>query len=219
LGKRLSPIRESFMNIQIFEKFASGNTIVQERKIKQAREIFQEKNRLLTENLAKEDEFKSIQKLVRGFEFRLNDKVSERPSVKHIYTELCNSYVTGFNLYNQPEPVTDGNQLHKLRKKLKRLWYQLEFARYMHLRYFRLKADQLNKITELLGDDHDLFVFLRELKSGDFDFKYDEIVTLGNFVEHQRELNRIKLNPRLKQLFNEYPEDFNQKMKKIFKTN
>jgi hypothetical protein len=36
-------------------------------------------------------------------------------------------------------------------------------------------------------------------------------------VEHQRELNLLKLMPRLKQFFNEPPELFNQKMEKIFR--
>ena len=120
-------------------------------------------------------------------------------------------------MFDKPELITDGNELHELRKKLKRLWYQLEFVKFMHPRYFRMKSDQLNKITENLGEDHDLYVFLNELNSDGFDFGSDELLILTNLIEHQRELNQLKMNPRIKQFFNEYPEDFNQKMNKIFK--
>jgi hypothetical protein len=80
-----------------------------------------------------------------------------------------------------------------------------------------MKSDQLNKITEQLGEDHDIAVFLREIQSADYDFKEEERLILINQVQHQQELNRLKLMPWLKQFFIEPPEVFNQKMKKIFK--
>jgi hypothetical protein len=36
-------------------------------------------------------------------------------------------------------------------------------------------------------------------------------------VQHLREINLLKLNPRLKHFFNEPPELFNQKIEAIFK--
>lgn len=216
-GNLLSPVRESFVNIQIFDRITAGDEHIQERKIKQARELFQEKNRLRTEILVEEnDGFNAILNLVRSMDVQMESN-SDHTSVKQIYTELCNSYSSGFSLYTQSEQLTDGNELHELRKKMKRLWYQVDFAQFMHPRFFRLKSNQLNTITELQGEDHDLYVFLQEIKSGIFDFDSEELLVLENLVEHQRELNQIKLNPRLKQFFNETPEDFNVKMEKIFK--
>ena len=218
LGRILAPIRESFVNTQIFERVTSGNALIPERKIKQAKELFQEKNRILTESLVGENgEFSRILKLVQEFEFQIKNSPGELPSVKQVCVELCNSYSLSFLLFDKPELIMDGNELHELRKKLKRLWYQLEFVKFMHPRYFRMKSDQLNKITENLGEDHDLYVFLNELNSDGFDFGSDELLILTNLIEHQRELNQLKMNPRIKQFFNEYPEDFNQKMNKIFK--
>lgn len=216
-GNLLSPVRESFVNCQIFDRITSGDEHIQERKIRQARELFQEKNRLRTEILVEEnDGFSAILDLVQNMENQMESN-PDHASVKQIYTELCNSYNAGFNLYTQTELLTDGNELHELRKKMKRLWYQVDFAQFMHPRFFRLKSNQLNTITELQGEDHDLYVFLQEIKSGIFDFDSEELLVLENLVEHQRELNQLKLSPRLKQFFNETPEDFNLKMEKIFK--
>jgi hypothetical protein len=80
-----------------------------------------------------------------------------------------------------------------------------------------LKTYHLNNITEQLGEDHDLHVFLVELKSGFLDFINIDLQILENQVQHHRELNLIKLNPRLKQFFKDLPEEFNLKMEKIFK--
>ena len=112
---------------------------------------------------------------------------------------------------------SDAGEWHILRKRMKRLWYQLDFVKFLHPRFFKLKSDQLNKITEQLGEEHDLFIFLNELKSGYLPFDDSELQILENQVEHQRELNLLKLMPRLKQFFNEPPELFNQKMEKIFR--
>ncbi len=216
-GNLLSPVRESFVNIQIFERLTASDEHIQERKIKQAREVLLDKNRERTEILIdKNDGFSTIQNLVQKFDVQL-ESGAELVTVKQIYAEICNAYNVGFRLYNQTELITDGNELHELRKKMKRLWYQVDFVKYMHPRYFRLKSDQLNIITELLGEDHDLYVFLQEIKSEIYDFDSEELLVLKNLVEHQRELNQLKLNPRLKQFFNEFPEEFNLKMEKIFK--
>ncbi len=216
-GNLLSPVRESFSNIQIFDRITAGDKHIQERKIKQARELFQEKNRMRTEILIdKNDGFNTILNFVQKFDGQLK-RGTEHVTVKEIHLEICNSYNSGYHRYKQVELIANGNELHELRKKLKRLWYQVDFVKYMHPRYFRLKSDQLNMITELLGEDHDMYVFLQEIKSGIFEFDSNELLVLENLVEHQRELNLLKLNPRIKQFFNEFPEEFNLKMEKIFK--
>ena len=215
-GNLLSPVRESYVNIQIFDRITEGNVHIQERKIKQARELFQGKNRLRTEILIEEnDGFNDILNRIQKFDIQLESN-PELVTVKQIYSETCKSYSNGFDRFRQTELITDGNELHELRKKMKRLWYQVDFVQYMHPRFFRLKSNQLNTITELLGEDHDMYVFINELKTFQV-FDDEELVILENLVEHQRELNFVKLIPRLKQLFNESPEQFNQKMEKIFK--
>jgi hypothetical protein len=87
----------------------------------------------------------------------------------------------------------------------------------LHPRYFRLKSDQLNKITEQLGEDHDLFVFLNDVKIDNPGFGTSEMEIIENKVEHLREINLLKLNPRLKQFFNDPPSFFTQKMEQFFK--
>jgi hypothetical protein len=100
---------------------------------------------------------------------------------------------------------------------MKQLYYQFDFIRYVHPRFFRPKTYQLNTITEHLGEDHDLFVFLSELQTGEYDFGIEELEILENQVQHLREINRIKLFPKLKQFFIETPETFALKTGAFFK--
>jgi CHAD domain-containing protein len=107
--------------------------------------------------------------------------------------------------------------MHELRKILKRLMYQYDFVRYMHPRFFKSKTFQLNTITEQLGEDHDLFICLNELKNEDYGFNNEELEIIENRIQHLREINHIKLSPRLKQFFANSPEAYNKKLEATFK--
>ena len=214
----LSPIRESFVNIQLFDKIIVGNQLVPEKKIKAAREIMAEKNRLLIDDgFQAENGCEEINTFIKNINEKIKRFGSGRPAIVQLEEQVCISFLQSYNAYITIGIDAEPSEFHELRKKLKRLWYQLDFLKFMHPRYFRMKSDQLNKITEQLGEDHDIAVFLREIQSADYNFKEEERLILINQVQHQQELNRLKLMPWLKQFFIEPPEIFNQKMKKIFK--
>jgi len=80
-----------------------------------------------------------------------------------------------------------------------------------------LKTYHLNKLTDQLGEDHDLYMFSIEIKQEDYELTPSEAEILENQVQHLREINLLKLHPRLKQFFNEPPEFFIQRMETIFK--
>jgi CHAD domain-containing protein len=214
----LAPLRESFVNIQIFERITANNNFISDRKLKAAKDSLAEKNKTLIESeFLGENGCETIQTFIKIFDLHPEIFGPGIPSMKQLMNQLSVSFLKSYSIHQRLTPLSEANEWHQLRKKLKRLWYQLDFVKFLHPRYFKLKSDQLNKITEQLGEDHDLQVFLDELKSGYLGFDAAELQILENQVEHLRELNRIKLLPRLKQFFNEPPEMFNQKMEKIFK--
>lgn len=217
-GRSFSVMRESFVNIQIFERIAAENYLVQERKIKAAREKLADKNKTLIEKGFFEAEgYLPIQNFGKLLARQLESFQLGQPSLVQFVLQLEVSYDESYGLYNQISTGSAPELLHELRKKMKRLMYQYDFIRYMHPRFFKSKTFQLNNITEQLGVDHDLFIFLNELKSGAYDFDVEEFKILENKISHQREINHVKLFPRLKQFFSESPEIFNQKLEAIFK--
>jgi len=217
-GKVLSPIRESFVNMQYFDKITAGSNLIADRKIRQVKDTLSEKNsHWINDEFQGKDVPSDITLFVKQFQAKVNALKTNCPSFTQLKIQLISSFSQGYENYTTIEPGFLPEAMHELRKTLKQLWYQLEFVKFMHPRYFRMKSDQLNKITEQLGIDHDLHVFLEDLKTDNLDLTNEELLILENQVEHQRELNRLKLVPRLKQFFNETPEMFNQKMNKIFR--
>ncbi len=217
-GKILAPIRESFVNIQYFEKITTGSNLIAERKIRQVKDLLSEKNKALIEKeFISKKIVSDIIQFVKQFQIQLNEIKINCPSALQLKMQLSLTFTEGAEIFQNIEPGFSPVKMHELRKILKGLWYQLEFVKFLHPRYFRMKSDQLNKITEQLGIDHDLYVLLEHLKAADIDFTNEELLILDNQVQHQRELNMLKLLPRLKQFFNETPEVFEKKLNKIFK--
>ncbi|HSM48654.1 MAG TPA: CHAD domain-containing protein [Draconibacterium sp.] len=217
-ARALTHLRESFVNLQIFERITAGNTMLPERKIRAARELFAEKNREVVEKgFFAAEGCDTIMKFTGTLAAQLVDVSLPVPSQLQIAAELEDTYLKSHQIYQQITVFSNPEMIHELRKKMKQLYYQFDFIRFVHPRFFRLKTYHLNNITEQLGEDHDLHVFLVELKSGFLDFINIDLQILENQVHHHRELNLIKLNPRLKQFFKDLPEEFNLKMEKIFK--
>lgn len=218
LGRSFSPMRESYVNIQVFEQIAPGNQMLPERKIKTVREKLVEKNKVLIEKGFLEAEgYLTIQNFGKVLAGQLKQFEFGQPSLRQFVSQLEDSYQGAYNLYSQTWPGCDPVLMHELRKKMKRLMYQFDFIRYAHPRFFKPKTFQLNNITEQLGEDHDLYVFLNDLKNCEHNFTEMEFEIIENKVRHLREINRLKLFPRLKQFFNEPPEIFNQKLETFFK--
>lgn len=217
-GKLLAPLRESGVNTDLFEKEFCSNPHLQEKKIRSARELLVRKNKDLVERGFIENNLhNTIRTFFDGFETILTQNNSELPSRIHLFNEITGSYLKSTAIYRQLPANPHPGEWHELRKKLKRLWYQLDFIRFLHPRYFKLKTDQLNKITDQLGDDHDLHVFAEDLLSEGYGFDAEELRILTNQAEHLREINLLKLQPRLKQFFSAPPEEFDQKLERFFK--
>ena len=217
-GRSLTAMRETFVNCQIFERISVSGNLIPDRKIKAAREKFSEKNREIIEQgfLAAEG-YLPIQKFVISLSEQMENMGLETPSHQQLAGQIQESYNQSYAIYQFLTVQSDPELVHELRKKLKQLYYQSDFIRYIHPRFFRLKTYHLNNITEQLGEDHDLFVFLTELQTGGYGFSSDELEILENQVQHLREMNRLKLFPKLKQFFADAPEVFKLKTDTIFK--
>lgn len=216
-GKILSPLRESYVNTHL-EKELTGKKFISEKKIKGIGEKLHRKNRELIDKRFREKSIcKKIGSYFAGFESKLVETGGEKVSKAHVIREVYESYLTSFSLFSELPDQPSPEEWHSLRKKLKRLFYQLDFIRLFHPRYFKPKSEQLNTINDQLGDDHDLHVFSEELRLPEYQLNAEEFNLLEKQIEHLRELNQLKLRPRLKHLFGDPPGEFKEKLEKAFK--
>ena len=217
-GKVLSPLRESYVNTDLFEKELTGKKFIPERKMKLIGEKLHNKNKkLIDERFREKSVCKRIGSYFSRFETKLNVTGGEKVSKAHVVREVYDSYLTSFSTYRGLPDNPAPEEWHSMRKKLKRLYFQLDFIRLFHPRYFKLKSEQLNTINDQLGDDHDLHVFAEELHQEDYQLNAEELKLMEKQIEHLRELNQLKLRPRLKHFFGDPPGEFKEKLEKAFK--
>lgn len=216
LNTYLAPLRESYVNLMIFERITAGTKLIPERKLKTVRDILTEKNKtIVTGKFYTEIRYKAIQDHINSLELQLKLTENDFPAPRQMMNQLMGSFFKSHSVYHRLDSLTDPELMHDLRKKMKRLWYQVDFLRFMHPRYFKMQSDRLNSITEQLGEDHDLFVFMKELQSLSVITDQNDLNVLFKLTELQQELIRNKLQPRLKQFFAETPEMFAEKIKNI----
>jgi len=215
LGKTLSDYRNSCVNLHILGKVAKENPHISERKLKSLKKQFSEKCRKELDEIIKAKLGERIREHIKNFETGLNHTNLILPE-KKVSEELQQTFRKSFKMYKAPGIFANAERLHSLRKCLKQLFYQSVFLKNVDARFFKNKSYQLNIITELLGDDHDLYVFLEELKKAESGLDSEEFAILENKVKYLGELNLHKYQPRLKQFFTETPESFSTKIKHIF---
>jgi CHAD domain-containing protein len=216
-GRELSLLRESFVNLQLFEREMLGNKLIAEQNLKKAREQLADKNQGLIQDIfVASRRCEGINQLLADFNLYLGSP-DKLPSKMQLFQPVVLAYEKCCTMYSELSAVQPPGEMHELRKKMKRLWYQFDFLRFMHPRFFRLKTDKLNHISEYMGEDHDLHIFREELQTAELGFDSEEIQILENQILHLRELVLVKLNPRLSQFLQEPQEAFENKMRKIFK--
>lgn len=219
-GKLLSPLRESAVNCELFDRLAAANELLPEKKIRTVKNKLAEHNQELVEKGFFENNLQNtIRTFFDGFGSLLILNSNDVPGRFHLYVQVVKSYKKSYKLYQSLPTDPHPEDWHELRKKLKRLWYQLDFIRFLHPRYFRAKTFQLNKFTDQLGDDHDMHVFIEDMFADRYGVDDEELEILKNQVENLREMNQAKLQPRLKQFFTTTPEEFNLTLERFFRLN
>jgi CHAD domain-containing protein len=210
INKQLGSIRESFVNLSLFEKHFSNKKFLPERKVKQITDnLFSINQKQLLHLSGKGQIFEYIKKDIALFEQTINSSKKNILNIATITNELSESYAKSLDFYYYCKDDSSSENLHKLRKKLKQLWHQFEIVKFFHPKYFALKNRQLNLLTELLGMDHDNYVlskFIKENLSAMFEKEEQNI--FDNLIQHQHELALTNLQPKLKHFFSEEPEKF-----------
>jgi len=207
LVRVLNDARESCINLTLFDKYFSSKQFLPEKKVKQITDKLNRENKKQIRKLFTEENYYSlIKNRIRSL-IKKTEDFKEAVPASSIQNELSETYAQAWALFFEGEDTFSPEQLHKLRIKLKQLWFQFEAVKPAQARYFTAKTRQLHEVTEMLGNDHDNFILLQHLRE-----HYRDDLTRGeqkivdNLIAHQHELAVSVLTRKLKLLFTENPE-------------
>ena len=79
------------------------------------------------------------------------------------------------------------------------------------------RPSSVNKLTDLLGEDHDIHVFSEDIISSGYELDSHSLNTLINRVNHLQKENLRELENHLELFFKESPLNFHNNLAQFFK--
>ena len=134
-----------------------------------------------------------------------------RDGWKALEPGLQRSYSRGRAALRHAQSRPTVENLHDWRKRTKDLWYQLRLLKSFAPGIVGGAVKDADKLSKLLGDDHDLAVLHEELERGAGDLKVDVDAVLA-LIDHRREELQAEAVPLGQQLYAERPKDFVARM-------
>ncbi len=216
-GRILSPLRESYVNVGLFEDYLAGSGLVSEKQMKSTGKKLRHKNLgLISGSFDAEKLYGSVSKCFSGMKSGLIDAGACEVTLDMIIHEIGCNYLESHTRFLELPADKQAEKLHSLRKLMKRLYYQLDFLWLLHPGCFKTNSEQLDLINDQLGNDHDLSVFMEELRLPEYNFSKKDLSALGDHVNRLRGQNLMTLHPRLNGFFCEGPEEFEKKLESFF---
>lgn len=129
---------------------------------------------------------------------------------------LERSYRRGRRAFKRARADPTGPRLHDWRKRAKDLWYHYRLLRPLSESTMRAQADEAHRLSELLGDDHDLWV-LREALTGMADDIVADLDPVLEILDHRR--SRLQSEALLlgERIYAERPKAFRRRLHRYWK--
>ena len=163
LSQQYAGAREHFINLQIFYKLEDELKDIDKSDIAELRSQFEMKyNLILQENM---DRKEAIQKGNEAI-LKINEVILNLPinsELKLLKRRLLNSYQKSQKLYKRLNLHSSSDQFHEFRKWCKRFYLQQAAFNRLGLSKTYKHNKKVYKLTEYLGKEHDLQLFIEYL--------------------------------------------------------
>jgi CHAD domain-containing protein len=147
---------------------------------------------------------------------RVHDWRLRKGGWKALESGLMRSYSSGRQAFAVVRAGGEMEDLHTWRKRVKDLWYHERLLAPTCGPTVRGHAKDLDRLSDLLGDDHDLAVLRQALTPGDTPVAVD-LDAIVNLIEHRRtelQTEAIRIGERL---YAEPPKAFRRRMRRSWK--
>jgi CHAD domain-containing protein len=146
----------------------------------------------------------------------IEDWTLRRDGWKALEPGLQRSYARGQAALERARRKPTVENLHEWRKRTKDLWYHLRLLKPLAPGIIGGAAKDADKLSKLLGDDHDLAVLRVTLEHGAGDLKIDVDAVLA-LIDHRREQIQAEAVPLGERLYAERPKAFVARMRRYWK--
>jgi CHAD domain-containing protein len=212
LGRALTFQRESTVNLQTFLEF--GNTVDEAISATSKRKIIEVLSQELSEAYSNKDG--KYQKIIINLSFqltRLKDWVQIMPlrdfPLDVAFSSIENTLHKTTRLFKDSQSSLHSEIVHKWRRFNKHLYFQMRFSKLISKEENRAMLVELNRLSDLLGKEHDLYmldIYLKEKLQKQIPI--DEILNLKTYIGHKRYLIQKQTFAMGKALYSNYSINF-----------
>jgi CHAD domain-containing protein len=114
--------------------------------------------------------------------------------------------------FQQAERTRKPEDLHEWRKRVKDLWYQLCILKPVQEKAIATLAQNMKRLGQLLGNDHDLFMIGEASKTAELNCR--ELEAIENLARERRKCLQKEAFQLGRRLFSEKPSEFIRRMER-----
>jgi CHAD domain-containing protein len=153
---------------------------------------------------------------LRSARRRVDEWQLDRGGWAALHEGLIREYGRGRRAFAMARSEPSAENMHDWRKRAKDLWYHLKLLRPIARDTLSGQADEAHRLSDLLGDEHDLSVLSEALRSATHEIPADLDAVLG-LIEHRRRELAIEAFFLGKRVYAESPKAFGRRMRRYWK--
>lgn len=213
-GRALSQARDAEVKLETLEALAGEAQRLPEEAVETWRQGLESDRRVA----ADVDEGRAIAEASELIEAGLESIEGwqlQGDSWKTIDGSLTRTYRRGRRAMRAARSSRDEGDFHEWRKRVKGLWYELRLLEAAWPRVLGATAEEAHRLSELLGDHHDLAVLredLHERRLGE-----GETVAFEVAIARRQEQLSAEALPLGRRLYTERPRDFSGRLRRYWK--
>jgi CHAD domain-containing protein len=148
---------------------------------------------------------------------RIDEWQLTRKGWRAVEPGVCRGYRRGHRAFERVRGEPSVESLHEWRKRTKDLWYHLRLLTPTSAGIVGGQAKEAHRLSDLLGDDHDLAVLRDRLESTESEFVVD-VGPVFELIDHRREQLQRQAMLVGERLYAETPKAFRRRLHRYWKT-
>ena len=211
INRTISAIRDSRVNIEVFDTLTERLLKPEEKSVDAVNELLADEYQQLKEQFDVNNKGKEqLRSLLKDARKRLAIPELDNIRKGSVMRGIRKTYRRGKkSLAIAGHDLNDRN-LHELRKQVKHLWYQMQLIRFLWDPYFASLEKSIETVSDGLGEDHDLTELRLKLTASDIRDKVSSEFTddLLNLIGEKQQIIRENIWPEVKRIYAEAPGTF-----------
>ena len=206
-ARRISELRDQTALIETLDAWADQQNAADEQTALIREQLVEQKQAFVAEKadpkemLARvADELSRAKQRVELWKLELQSFDSLRPSLGRVYRRGRRAMPRAYQLRTV-------EAFHQWRKRAKYYRYHVKLQESVWPAFFEMCYSEFHRLTNLLGDDHDLSMLLQNIQQQPGDFAAGRVATVVIAIEHHRDHLREQAHRLGKRLYAERPKD------------